>query len=401
MKKYLVIFYCVFGFIQLNAQNVNLVIGRRFLIPTVEGVVRDLHTNTYDAFPWPEHFENGIIASIIKESETHAAAGYILFGTSNGGLDYNYHKIVCEGDTVIGANLGLFIDTTTDRAIIDFQASDAGPIKFIYSDDRGITWHYASSTFTYPPNYSSAEFGKIIKLSGGRLLKFYYCIPINATDTSINGCLKSDDNGLTWASFSIVCRRPPRGLGESGNDAIINGDGWLSEIYADVIGVGTSNNDTLVALIRDEQISGGSFIHYFSTNGGTSWSRVSGTGSIFTSFSDYATVVDAFPVSIQRANDSFYIVAGARWTGNYKIAYVTNTAANFINNTTYSSVTVLPYDANADVNAASNDFGYPICVWRYVPLLGINEMLIQFYDSSPTSSGFPRDMMIYQIKITF
>jgi hypothetical protein len=370
-------------------------------IPAVEGVVRSLGINKYTAFPHTAQFSDGEIGMIFKESDNHAAAGALMFGKSNGSLTYNFSQISVSGTPINCANLGIGI--FNDRLIVDYQESDAGPIKVIYSDDRGTTWTQATQPFTYPAGYSSAQFGKIIKLGGGRLLLFYYCMPLSTSDPSIAGCLKSDDNGETWAHYTDIAIRDHWDSGtESGNSAITNGHGYTSEIYGVVTDPGTGNSDTkIVVFLRNEELGGASQIHYRSSDGGATWTRVSGTGSIFTVFGDYATAVDKFPVHVIEHQGTFYIFAGARWSGNYRIAYVTVSAADLFNNTGYSAVNVMSYNANADTNAASNDFGYPEPLSRYFLAQSINEILIPFYDSSPTSSGSPRDEMIYQIKITF
>jgi hypothetical protein len=365
-------------------------------IPAVQGVVRALHTNTYSAFPHTGGFSDGQIGMIFKESSGHAAAGALMIGKSDGSLTYGFNQLNVGG-LITCANLGMGI--FSDRWIIDWQESDAGPIKIAYSDDRGSTWTMATQPFTYPAGYSSAQFGKIIKLGGGRLLKFYYCIPLSTSDPSIAGCLKSDDNGATWSHFTDIATRAHRTT-EDGNTAITTGVGYTSEVYGVVVDPGTGNSDTkLVVFLRDEEISGGSHIHYYSNDGGATWNRLSGTASIFTKFSDYATCVDKFPVHVIEHEGLFYVFAGARWSGNYRIAYVTATAANLLANTGYSSMNVMSYDANADANAASNDFGYPEPLSRI--FTGIDEILIPFYDSTSSSSGIPRDMQVYQIKIDF
>jgi hypothetical protein len=367
-------------------------------IPAVEGVVRALHTNTYSAFPHTAQFSDGQIAMIFKESSGHAAAGPLMIGKSDGGLTYGFTQLNVGG-LISCANLG--VGVFSDRWIIDWQESDAGPIKIAYSDDRGTSWTMASSSFTYPAGYSSAQFGKIIKLGGGRLLLFYYCYPLSTSDPSLAACLKSDDNGATWSTHSTIASRIHRTT-EDGNTAITNGVGYTSEVYGVVTDPGTGNSDTkIVVLLRDEEIAGGCHIHYRSADGGATWTRVTGTGSLFTAFIDYAAAVDKFPVHVIEHNGFFYVFAGARWTGNYRIAYVTATAANLFNNVGYSAMNVMSYNANADANAASNDFGYPEPISRYFPDHGINEIVVPFYDSSPGSSGFPRDELIYQIKVVF
>jgi hypothetical protein len=364
-------------------------------ITATEGVVRSLGTNTYSAFPHTASFSDGQIAMIFKESSGHAAAGPLMIGKSDGSLTYSFSQLNVGG-LISCANLGTGI--FSDRWIIDWQESDLGPIQIAYSDNRGTSWTMATQPFTYPSGYSSAQFGKIIKLGGGRLLKFYYCMPLSTSDPSIAGCLKSDDNGATWSHYTDIATRAHRTT-EDGNTAITNGVGYTSEIYGVVTDPGTGNSDTkIVVFLRDEEIAGGAHIHYRSADGGATWTRVTGTGSLFTAFIDYAAAVDKFPVHVIDHGGTFYVFAGARWTGNYRIAYVTATAANLFNNVGYSAMNVMSYNANADANAASNDFGYPEPLSRIYPAQGISEILVPFYDSSPSSSGLPRDMMIYQIK---
>lgn len=386
--------------VNINGSGASISINSFSAISATEGVVRSLGTNTYSAFPHTAGLSDGHVAMIFKESINHANAGPLMFAVGDGTHDgYNFEQISID-TPITCSNLGMGMGSN-NRIIVDWQTTTAGPINFAYSDNRGATWTSATNSFTYPSGYIGAQFGKIIQLGGGGLLKFYYLVPSNPEDPTINGCLKSTDNGATWAKLADIAIRDKWDGGvESGNDAIIAGRGGTTEIHGVVTEMGESDATTkVVVLLRPVEHSG--HFHYRSADGGATWERLSGTSSYFSDFNTYGPTVEGrIPLHTVSHNDSIYVFAGLRQSGNYRIAYTSVTPANFYNNTGYADIQEFSYEANADNNGSYIDFGYPEPLSRYFPAHGINEILVPFYDTSPSSSGSPRDMLIYQLKLS-
>lgn len=346
---------------------------------TVNGADRpSLHK--YTGFPWVVGLSDGHVISIYKESANHVAAGPLMFGVSDGGLDYNYAQLNVTGyGDVECSNLSLGV-LSGDRILISWQTNAVdSQMFFAWSDDIGDTWHYIGG-ITYhtaadvPGNtgYYAAQYGKPVEMPSGKVLQPFYDAPVNGTDpqhakfVEINSALTTLSIGNTIST-------------QSGGSFP---NGYHSEVFVVITdNTGVDSTCKMVAIQRNEQYE--AFTHYRSSDGGSTWTR----NDTYLLNIFYPSPIDKYPISdIIYHSGNFYILAGLRDIGHYYIAYSTISPTNLYNNTSsgYSSLITIA-ECYADTNAASNDCGYPTGVERI--FTGIAEILVQYYDSNDTWDG--------------
>jgi hypothetical protein len=347
---------------------------------TVNGKDRpSLHK--YTAFPWVDGLSNGKVVSLYKESANHAAAGPLMFGVSNGSIAYNYIPLVVSGyGAVVGSNLSLKV-LSGNRILVTWQTdSVSSPMYAAKSTDEGNTWTYVGS-LTYHTaadtvgntGYYAAQYGKPVEMPSGKVLQPYYDAPVNSADHQHSGFVEFNSSLTTMTLGSFI----------SNQSGAAFPNGIMSEVFVVVTQVGVTDATTkLVAIERNESYE--AFTHFRSADGGVTWTR---NDTYLMNVFAPTGVIDKYPISdIVWKGGKFYLFAGIRVSGDYYIAYSSITSTDLYNNTSagYSAL-VRVADCYADVNAASNDCGYPTVVNREFP--GINEVLVQWYDSDSTWDG--------------
>jgi hypothetical protein len=325
----------------------------------------------YNGFPKPIVLPDGRLATVYKRSIDHASAGAAMFGVKQN-LDTPWVKSQVSlngaGVTMGSMELGIL---PSGRILFAYAPVNTSA-KFAYTDNLGMDWVDAG-TINVPAGYVWAIFGHINILPSGKILCPVYLVP---TDNTVNPYLgrffESTDNGVSWTLGTTVASQMKPNVGESGNDAIANGRGIINE-FSPIIthATGVDATTKMVALFRNESYSG--FMHYRSSDGGSTWTR---TGNCVLAFD---TPIYNRPVHPILYNGYVYIFCGNRKSGDYGVEYIRCTPDQFFNNS-YASFepVVRVYNALADTIASDIDFGYS------VPFIdSINQLCVQFYDANP------------------
>jgi len=357
--------------------------------PTIDCVVDSLRQgiNNYNAFPSPQKLSDGSIISIFKRSDSHPSSGpSIIVRSTNGGITWTQRQITVN-HTLLNVPVVIMKKGNSKISIAYQHSYDS--VHFAYVDELSIINNFSSFDFTdgtklsYLANYSSSPYGQIQILPSGKLLQPYYSI---GTGPNINKCkvglLESSNDGVTWSLGStIYTENTPNAF---------NGE-LVSETFVLITEMGTSDSNTkLVAYGRNETHD--FYSHGRSSDGGITW-----TFDTINFFYKFGVQVAKSPLSLSLHNGVVYIIDGVRnVTGTFTLQYTTCTPSNCFNNNQsgYSANVILPYVANATVNGAAIDWGYPM------PFIDKNDQLwIHFYDTTPYATLANKAVMVYQTKV--
>jgi hypothetical protein len=325
----------------------------------------------YNGFPKPAVLPDGRIVTLYKRSADHASAGAMMFGVKqNAVADWRKEQVSIDASLITGGSMELGV-LASGRIIIAVAPNNTTS-RFAYTDNLGMDWVDAGSV-TIPAGYVWAIFGHINELPSGKILCPVYLAPTdNTVNPYVGRFFESTDGGATWALGDTVASQMKPNDGESGNDAIANGRGIITE-FSPIISHTTGDDATtkMVAYFRNESYSG--FMHYRSADGGATWSRT-GNGNL-----PFQTPIYNRPVYPILYNGLIYIFCGNRKSGDYGVEYCTCTPDQFYNNdvANYSAV-VRVYNAIADTIASDIDFGYPV---PFIDSTG--QLCVQFYDANP------------------
>lgn len=327
----------------------------------------------YNGFGWPGVLNDGTIVGIYKRSSTHGSSGALMIARSTDGGATWYKNQISIGGAVSCTNLSL--NVFDDRIIICYnQGSASNTYYFGYSDDGGETWLSGGSVTLSHSGYVSVVFSKPQLLPSGKILQAYYAIPIdNTVDPSLAGFIESLDRGETWAQGNLIASQMRKLPEESSNDAFAAGRGRFTEVCVAVTHEGeTDGNTKMVAYLRNEDY--GSFTHYYSANGGTTWTR--STNGLLSSFEPTSF---RRPVHMINHGGTMYIICGNRKSGDYGIEHLTCTPDQlYANDRPNYGTVVRDYNCIADTNGSSNDCGYP------EPFIdGAGQLVVWLYDTHP------------------
>lgn len=328
----------------------------------------------YSAFPYPACLPGGTIVTLYKESETHGAAGPLVIQRStNGGTTWLRIPVIVGGTPISAVSLSLSVSGS--RVIIGWNLSSSTNVYyFAYSDNKGTDWTSGGSVTLSLSGYVSILFGKAQRLPSGKLLQPYYAVPSDAvTNPHQGGFIQSTDNGVSWSQGTTVHNQFAKLVSETGNEAIAAGRGALTEICVVISEVGSNDANTkMAAYFRNEDYAG--FTHYYSANGGTTWTR--STNAYLPNFDPTAY---RRPVSMIIYEGTMYVFCGNRKSGDFGSEYITCTPAQLYANSSgsFSAVTRF-HNGIADSVASTNDYGYTN---PFIDEAG--QLVVHLYDAHP------------------
>ncbi len=101
---------------------------------------------------------------------------------------------------------------------------------FVRSTDDGLSWSEYGETMDYPfwdANGRGFSYGKVLELSGGRLMTPVYGVPNGADNARLRvaGVAFSDDGGRSWPEYSVVYEDRKGDVNPSETDVIRTSDG--------------------------------------------------------------------------------------------------------------------------------------------------------------------------------
>jgi hypothetical protein len=325
--------------------------GGTYFASPVSGKIND--DGHYDGFPFPAQLHNGKLISIYKKADSHVDKGPMTLAKSiNGGASWTEAQIKVGGVGIQCAALSMVV-LSSGRIVIGYQDDTLyTSLKFAYSDDEGASFTASGSVLTNGTGLSFSPV-KMRVLPSGKILCGYYTGYGAGEDAQIGFCV-STNSGSTWSFGPTIFTHAGTGFGDN------KGYEFGFEI---IDNTGTDSTCKMIALVRNADA--GPYMHYKSTDGGTTWTTDTVTTDPPGSYSrhylyNFGGYSNQAPVDIFLHNGLVYVITGYRDSSggsSFKLQYITASVTDALTNNFYnwSSVLTVLTTAQNDVN-----FGYPL-----------------------------------------
>lgn len=243
--------------------------------PPDSAIPTEINSGLYDGFGILDQFPSGKMVMVYSQSDAHVGGipAIMLMRTSTDqGFTWSAPTTISNepGDDCRNAAGGV---TPSGRLVIFYAGSVGGfitkKVRYIYSDDEGITWS-APADIPVGAETDVSAYGKLIEIGDGILLQSWY--GWNGPNYT-NYVIQSTDDGATWSASIIVVTTAATSFTE-GEFAYLGGR-------------------AIIGLIRDDSTT--AFVQVKSIDNGITWTNQGAT--------TFDTWANAVPPTIRAYED--------------------------------------------------------------------------------------------------